>query len=83
MHFKLISLTASFLGVFVLLNVLFAGLFYATDGECCGDADLSFGQVFAFSIQTSSTIGYGGYAPQGTVPKLLVVILYYLSTLIN
>ena len=83
MHFQLTSLSASFLGVFVLLNVLFAGLFYATDGRCCGDPELTFGQVFAFSIQTSSTIGYGGFTPQGTVSNFLVVILYYISTLIN
>lgn len=83
MRFPLWSLTASFLGVYVLLNVVFAGFFYATDGRCCDEPDLTFGEVFAFSIQTSSTIGYGGFTPEGTVANFLVCILYYISTLIN
>jgi inward rectifier potassium channel len=83
MHFKLTSLTACFLGAYVALNVFFAGLFYALDGRCCGNPELTFGQVFSFSIQTSSTIGYGVYAPKGTISNLLVLLLYYISTLMN
>jgi len=83
MHFTVARLTVVFFAAFVALNAVFAGFFYATDGRCCGDPDLRFRQVFDFTIQTSTTIGYGGYTPQGTVPNFLVVVLSYISTLIN
>jgi len=83
MHFHLGRLTWLFLLFFVLLNVVFAGFFYALDEHCCGDPEMTFANVFAFAVQTSTTIGYGGYSPQGVIADILVIILSFLSTLIN
>ena len=84
MHFGLPRLSIAFLGVFIAMNVVFAVVFYFSDpNHCCGDPGLSFEEVFAFCVQTSTTIGYGGYSPQGHLNHFLVVILSYLSTLIN
>ncbi len=83
MHFTVGALSVSFLAAFIAMNVLYAGLFYAVEGGCCDDPDISFGQTFAFCIQTSTTIGYGLMSPSGTIPNLLVVFLSYGSTLMN
>ena len=83
MHFALLRLTWLFLAVFLALNALFAGFFYALDERCCGDAHMTYANVFAFTVQTSTTIGYGGYSPQGVVADVLVIVLSYISTLIN
>ncbi|KAL7547479.1 hypothetical protein ACHAWF_017133 [Thalassiosira exigua] len=83
MRFKLVRLTWIFLLSFVLVNLLFAGFFYALDGHGCGDPDMTYANVFAFTVQTSTTIGYGGHSPQGVVADVLVIILSFLSTLMN
>jgi len=73
MHFSVGMLSLIFLAAFVALNVIFAGFFYAIQDRCCGDRSTSFGENFAFSIQTSMTIGYGGLIPSGTVSNFLVL----------
>lgn len=83
MHVALTPLAVAFLVAFVIMNVCFAGFFYALDDHCCGDASMTFANVFAFTVQTSTTIGYGGYMPRGVIADLLVIVLSYLSTLIN
>jgi len=83
MHFSVARLSWAFLGVFVAINAVFAGLFYIDQGHCCADSTLSYREVFDFTIQTSSTIGYGGYVPQGYYANFLVVILSYSAILIN
>lgn len=83
MHFSLPKLSAAFLAFFVMMNVAFAGLFYATEEHCCGDPSMTFGENFAFSIQTSTTIGYGSFSPSGSISNFLVVVLSYMSTLMN
>lgn len=84
LHFSLITLTVVFLVSFVAMNLSFATLFYfLAENRCCGDEGLTFGEVFAFSIQTSTTIGYGSMSPTGTLSNFLVLTLSYLSTLMN
>lgn len=83
MHFKVTTLSVVFFATFIAMNAMFAGFFFALQDGCCDDPTLSFGETFAFSIQTSTTIGYGSLSPSGPVSNFLVVILSYLSTLIN
>lgn len=84
MHFTLASLSAVFLAIFVSMNVSFALIFYfLADDGCCDDRTMSFADVFAFCVQTSTTIGYGGFTPSGMLSNFLVVLLSYTSTLMN
>lgn len=84
MHFGLEALSVAFLAVFIAMNAVFAVIFYFSDpNHCCGDPSLRFEEVFAFCVQTSTTIGYGGWSPEGHLNHFLVVILSYMSTLIN
>jgi inward rectifier potassium channel len=83
MKIRLVHMSAIYLASFMALNVIFAGLFYAYEGGCCDDSSLDFSQVFDFSIQTSTTIGYGGYVPIGYYSNFLVVLLSFFSTLLN
>ena len=79
----LVFLSALYLAVFVVVNLFFAVLFFADSGKCCDDPDMTFGELFSFAVQTSTTIGYGGFIPEGHYANSLVVFLSYTSTLIN
>lgn len=77
------TVSLTYFAIYVAMNVVFAGLFYLDSGQCCDDPTLTFAQVFDFTVQTSTTIGYGGYVPQGFYSNFLVVLLSYLAILIN
>ena len=81
--FSLTQVTVAYLALFVVLNLVFAGLFLANPDGCCDDPDLTLAQTFDFAVQTSSTIGYGGYVPLGMYPNFLVVMLNYTSIVLN
>jgi len=67
MSFGIFSLTLGYLIVFVAVNAIFAALWVIqSDSKCCADPAMTFAQNFDFAIQTSTTIGYGGYWPRGT-----------------
>jgi hypothetical protein len=83
LQFEIGSLTLIYLSTFVTVNAVFAGLWYIDQDKCCEDSTLTFSQVFDFPVQTSSTIGYGGYWPKGHFANFLVVILSVLSILLN
>jgi hypothetical protein len=83
MKFEIVSLTLIYLSTFVAVNALFAGLWYIEQDKCCEDSTLTFSQVFDFAVQTSSSIGYGGYWPKGYFANFLVVILHVLSILLS
>lgn len=83
MKFEIASLTLVYLTVFVAVNAIFAGLWYIEEEACCEDSTMTFSQVFDFAVQTSSTIGYGGYWPKGYFANFLVVILSVLSILLS
>ena len=59
--------------VYVMINVLFAGLYLLEPGSI-GDDARTFGHAFAFSVQTMSTIGYGAMSPQTPYGDLIVTI---------
>jgi inward rectifier potassium channel len=83
MHFTVEALSASFLAAFVAMNVIYAGFFYSLEDTCCDDPNLSFGEVFAFCVQTSATIGYGSMSPSGKWANFFVLMLSYGSILMN
>lgn len=83
MHLSVHVLSVYFLAAFIAMNVIYAGFFYALEDKCCDDPYMSFGEVFAFSIQTSTTIGYGSMSPTGLWSNFLVVCLSYGSILMN
>lgn len=59
---------------YLLINVVFAGLFLL-DPKCVSNMQSnSFLEAFAFSVQTMSTIGYGGMAPATPYGHALVTI---------
>jgi inward rectifier potassium channel len=57
-------------GVFVIANCVFASGYLAAGGIEHARPG-SFSDVFFFSVQTMTTIGYGKFAPVGTVANLL------------
>lgn len=69
------TLTMLHLAAFLALNTIYASIWYLEDGGCCSDHDMSFAQTFDFAVQTSSTIGYGTYHPEGYFNNGLVVFL--------
>ena len=79
----LAEVCVAYLSLFILMNTVFAALFYAHPDGCCDDPDMTFAEMFDFSVQTSSTIGYGGYVPSGKYSNFLVVVLTYTSIVLN
>jgi inward rectifier potassium channel len=67
-------LMMSLVFVYVILNVLFAGLYMLEPGSISGTAQDSFADAFFFSVQTMSTIGYGGLTPATSYGDLIVTI---------
>jgi inward rectifier potassium channel len=65
---------------FVAANALFAGLYllggsFSPSGSCIrGAAPGSFADAFFFSVQSLSTIGFGGMSPASTFADVLVTI---------
>lgn len=67
---------------FVLINALFALLFYAVPGSIANARPDSYQDAFFFSVQTLGTIGYGGMYP-ATLWGHLVVTLEALTGIIT
>lgn len=77
-HFMLVMSWPRFLGmvtvIYLVSNVLFAGT-YLLCGDCLdGAVPGNFGDVYAFSVQTMATIGYGKMTPKTRVADTLVAI---------
>lgn len=60
-------------GIYLLLNLLFAGLFLAQPGAIAG-APGTFLDAFFFSVQTIATIGYGQMSPATVYANVLVTV---------
>ena len=58
---------------FLLVNLVFAGLFLLDAGAIAGGTG-SFVDAFSFSVQTMSGIGYGALSPGNTYANVLVAI---------
>ena len=67
-------LLMSLVFVYVLLNVFFAGLYLLEPGSISGTSADNFAHAFFFSVQTMSTIGYGGLTPATAYGDLIVTI---------
>jgi inward rectifier potassium channel len=81
MGYNWFTLTVLYLLVFVTMNAIFAGLLSIEQDRCCEDPEMTFAQLFDFAVQTSTTIGYGGYWPRGYFANFLVVVLSILALL--
>lgn len=66
-------------GVYLVVNTVFAVL-YAIGGDCVTGAH-RFADLFFFSVQTLSTIGYGTMAPANLYAHSLVTLQAFLGTL--
>ncbi len=64
---------------FTLINFGFAGLYYLTGNQFSNARADSFLDSMAFSVQTSSTVGYGYLAPVGLSAELISMIQLTLS----
>ena len=73
---RLLGLLAS---VYLSANLLFAAL-YRLGGDCVAGA-ISFRDLFFFSVETLSTIGYGTMVPRTTYAHLLVTFQAFAGTL--
>ncbi len=58
---------------FLFLNLIFAGLYFATGGVANARPG-SFADAFFFSVQTMGTIGYGSMYPASPAANALVVV---------
>ncbi len=58
--------------LYLVVNLLFAGLFVLQPGSIDGARPSSFADAFFFSVQTMSTIGYGAMSPGSTYGDVLV-----------
>jgi inward rectifier potassium channel len=58
---------------YLLANTLFAGLYMLTGGVD-GMRRSAFTDAFFFSVQTLSTIGYGGMVPKGIAANIVVTV---------
>ncbi len=67
-------LLLSLIFVYIILNVVFAGLYLLEPGSISGNTTDSFAEAFFFSVQTMSTIGYGGLSPATDYGDLIVTI---------
>ncbi len=60
--------------LYLLLNVLFAGLYLLVPGSIVHARPGAFEDAFFFSIQTMATIGYGVLTPSGTYANLVMTM---------
>ena len=60
--------------LYLIVNCFFAGLFLLQPGSIAGVPEATFGDAFAFSIQTMSTIGYGAMSPGSAYGDLIVAL---------
>ncbi|HUJ74491.1 MAG TPA: ion channel [bacterium] len=70
-----------FLG-FILANLLFAAIYLAL-GQVQGAQPGAYWQVFFFSVETFSTIGYGNMVPQGIAANVVMTVEAFVGLLVN
>ena len=67
--------------IYLLLNVMFAGLYLVRPGTIDHAQPGSFQDAFFFSIQTMATIGYGVLTPTGTYANVVMTVETIVSLL--
>ena len=66
------GLLALLAAVYIVANVIFAGLYILQPDAITGAKSHSFADAFFFSVQTMGTVGYGVMTPKTTYANLLV-----------
>lgn len=68
---------------YLVINLCFAGLYALIPDGVTSSRPLSFADLFFFSVQTLSTVGYGGMLPNGTAANVVVSFEVLLGMAIN
>jgi inward rectifier potassium channel len=61
------------LALFLILNLMFAGLYLIDPSGIAGTGDYIFWDAFCFSVQTMGTIGYGALHPNSVFVNTIVI----------
>jgi inward rectifier potassium channel len=84
-HYLLVAQWSHLLGIiaglYLGMNSLFAGLYLLGGDVIAGAEPGSFRDAFFFSVQTLSTIGYGGMSPKGLYGCVVVTIEAFVGLL--
>jgi len=65
---------AGLLAIYVLVNIVFAALFWLVPGSVANARPHNFGDVFFFSIETLATVGYGEMYPKTLYGHVIAAI---------
>ena len=65
---------AALLAIYLLVNVVFASLFWLIPGSVANARPRNFGDVFFFSIETLATVGYGEMYPKTLYGHVIAAI---------
>jgi inward rectifier potassium channel len=65
---------ATLLAIYVLVNVVFATLFWLVPGSVANARPYNFGNAFFFSIETLATVGYGEMYPKTLYGHVIAAI---------
>ena len=70
-------------GIYLLVNILFASLYFASPEAISNLPPGSFLYAFFFSVETLTTVGYGAMAPHTTYGHTLVTVELFISLLLT
>ncbi len=76
------ALVLFFVVAYVTVNAAFAGVYLLVGDAISNARPGSFEDAFAFSVQTLSTVGYGGLTPQRPVGNFIVTIEVFVGILL-
>ncbi len=71
------------IGFYVLINLAFALLYFCVPGQVSGLGEQPLLSLFFFSVQTLSTVGYGGMVPVGPWANVIVSVEVLIGMMIN
>jgi len=60
--------------VYLVINFIFASIYYFSPAEIANVSSDSLWELFLFSFQTSTTIGYGYFLPQSDTAHIIVIL---------
>lgn len=70
-------------GAYIAINLLFALLYDFVPGQISAPHPVTLADLFFFSVQTLSTVGYGVMAPSGPVANSIVSVEVLVGMMIN